>query len=434
MPLSQIACLGLSHQSAPLELRERVTHALVQEEHLCPADLPAPLAAISEVVLLTTCNRIELYAAVNPDVPDARQLLVDYLDLHHSAPALHDCLIFRSGEAAAQHLLRVASGLESQILGETEILGQVTGAFMQATGAGTIGPLLTTLFRAAIRAGKRARAETAISRNPLSVASAAIALADRRLGTLQHRSVLIVGLGQMGQLALSALRQRAVTRIALANRDVERANRLRRSPQELVFSLENLPRAIIAADVMFTATASPGYLIDRRTVAQAMEARAGRELVIVDIALPRDVDPHAAELPGVRLFNMDDVRPSLDAAAAARRSEAPRVEAIIASEMTRLQAACNELAVRPLIAEFRSRAEEIRQYELQRSVRRLGGDVDPDTLQQMQHLSRSLVNKLLHEPTVRMRAQANNGAAERLSEALRELFALDEVDTDGDHE
>lgn len=427
MPISRIACLGLSHQSAPVELREDLSCALVHEEHRRPADLPRRFAAMTEIVMLTTCNRIELYACVDQEHADPRQLLAEYLVHHHTSTVseLHQHLYFLRGKDAAQHLLRVACGLESQILGEPQILGQVTGAYMDAVEARTIGPTLTALFRGAIRAGKQARARTSISSNPASIASVSITMADQLVGPLQERNVLVVGLGEMGQLAVSALRKRRVPNIALANRTPSRAVKQAQAWQGAGYSLEQLPAAIEHADVVITATAAPGTIIEHALVENAMQHRQDRQLVIIDIALPRDVHPHVRNIPGVHLFNMDDLRQSLDRALEARRREVPRVDTIIAKELETLEGEFRELAVKPIIVDLRQKAEVIRQRELQRTLRFLGEDIDPQTLKHVQHLSRSLVNKLLHEPTVRLRRKASNGKADEYSAAVRELFDLD---------
>ncbi|HZD10096.1 MAG TPA: glutamyl-tRNA reductase [Candidatus Binatia bacterium] len=426
MPLTQIACLGLSHHSAPVELREQLSCALLQEEHLQPAGLAQRFTGLGEVVMLVTCNRIELYAAVEESCANPRQLLGDYLTTHHSEnpSRLRDYLYYLNGEKAAQHLVEVASGLDSQILGEPQILGQVTSAFMQAIEARTIGPLLTTLFRGAIRAGKKARAQTAISTNPASIGSVSISLAERLVGPLQERNVLVVGAGEMGRLAIDALRKRGVQNIALANRTRSRAERLAQAWQGKVHSLEELPEALCEADVVITATAAPYSIMDAALLKRVLQRRQERDLVIVDIALPRDVETEAGRLPHVHLFTMDDLRQSLDDALAARRREIPLVQAVIAEEMARLRQEFRELAVSPLIGDLRQKAEAIRQQEMQRTLRFLGDDVDPKTLDQLQHLSRSLVNKLLHEPTMCLRQHASNGHAGDYAAVVRELFDL----------
>lgn len=425
MPLSQIACLGLSHHSAPVEMREQLSTALLQDDHRRPAELVRRFDGLDEIVMLTTCNRIELYASLNPAVADGRRLMLDYLGAHHSTTELQTCLYFHQGEGAVRHLVRVASGLDSQILGEPQILGQVTTAFMQAVEARTLGPRLTTLFRGAIRTGKRSRAHTAISSKPLSIASAAITLADRLVGPLHKRHVLVVGLGEMGQLAINALHKRGVKDIALANRTLKRARELAQNWQGASYSLDQLDKALVTADVVITATASPEVIIDTPLMQEVLRRRGARDLVLIDIALPRNVSPQAGDLPHVHLFNMDDLRQTLDDALAARRREVPRVEAIIASEMERLHREFKEIAITPVIADLRQKAEAIRRKELQRTLRYLGDDVDPQTLKHVQHLSRSLVNKLLHDPTLRLREQASNGHADEYAAAVRELFDLD---------
>jgi len=426
VPLTQIACLGLSHQTAPIDLRERMSYALQRQDPLDPAHLGDRFSALSEIAMLATCNRIELYAYVDAACSNPQQLLLDYLGAYHEADLsiFPDYLYFYTGPAAAAHLLGVATGLDSQILGEPQILGQVTGAFMQAVEANLVGPALTILFRNAIRAGKRARAETAISSNPASISSVSIRLADRVVGDLQKCRVLVIGLGDMGQLALKALRKRGVQNIALANRTRERAQRLEFSRPAPVFGLDELATALKQADVVISATAAPHMLVDRALLESVMSGRDDRDLVIIDIAMPRDVNPDVRDLPHVHLYNMDDLRETLDQALAARRSEIPRVQAIITGEMANLEREFRELAVSPIIVDLRQKAEAIRQHELQRTLRYLGEDIDPETLKHVQHLSRSLVNKILHEPTIRLRQQASDGQADKYATAVRDLFDL----------
>lgn len=432
MTISQIACLGLSHHSAPVELRERLSCGLLLEDHSRPAtpnedaSPSRPLEAVTEVALLSTCNRIELYAAVDPDTDDVRSLLIEFLSTRHDGDlsALTEHFYVHRGLDAARHLLQVACGLDSQILGEPQILGQVTGAFTEAVEAHTIGPLLTTLFRSAIRTGKKARAQTAISTNPASLGSISIAHAEQIVGPLNERAVLVIGLGEMGRMAINALRKRGVQRILVANRTRARAEQLAATWQGTAYGMDELPQALAAADVVISATAAPDAILDAPLIGPVMQQRSGRKLVIVDIALPRDVNPRVGELPGVYLYNMDHLRQSLDDALAARRSEIPRVETLIDAEMRALRDAFKKLAISPVIGDLRRKAEEIRRRELERTMRFIGEDVDPETLKHVQHLSRSLVNKLLHEPTVRLREHASNGQATAYVDAVRELFDL----------
>jgi glutamyl-tRNA reductase len=282
---------------------------------------------------------------------------------------------------------------------------------------------LDALFRTAIRAGKRARRETAISSNPASISSVAIALAQEIVGDLRTKRVLIVGAGTMAELALDALRKRGVTRVAVANRSRTHAEELAAGLSGPVYGLDELPAALVRADVVISAARAPGPLITAPMVAAVRPF--ARRLVLVDIAVPRNVEAAVRDLPDVHLFNVDDLREGLDAALEARQNAVPEVETIIAEELAALDQELRQLAVRPLIADLRQRAEAIRQQELARTLRFLGEELDPQTLKHVEHLSRSLVNKLLHEPTLRLREIATNGETDHYETTVRDLFALD---------
>lgn len=428
MHLTRIVCLGLSHNTAPLALRERISCSLPEEHGLLEVveDGLDRFSALAEIALLSTCNRIELYAVVDAPAEEAQHLLIDYLAAVHTvnAGSFDDYLYFRQGQAAIEHLARVAAGLDSLVLGEPQILGQVNDAYMTAVEANTAGPVLTALFRGAIRAGKRARTETAISSNPASVSSVAITLAQQFAGDLERQEVLVVGLGEMGQLALSALRKRKIANISLANRSQERAERLAAGWQGRAYGLEELPQALATADTVICATAAPHTVVDAEMARAAVAQRKRRPLVIIDIAVPRDVEPDVAGVPGIHLFDIDDLEENLDEALAARQQEIPRVEAIIAEEIEALEAEIRALTIKPVIVDLRQKAEAIRQRELERTLRFLGDEVDEETLRHVQHLSRSLVNKLLHEPTTRLREKATNGQATEYEAAVRDLFDL----------
>jgi glutamyl-tRNA reductase len=428
MPAAQIACLGLSHHTARVDLRERISCMLPTlprlEQKRADDDACCSSSALEELGLLSTCNRVEIYAAVAPGA-DAEALLMDYLEAQHQGGTAHfrEHLYYREGDEAIRHLANVAAGLDSLVLGEPQILGQVTQAYSEAVEARTAGPVLGTLFRAAIRAGKRARTETAISSNPASIGSVAITLAQSVVGNLTQKRVLVIGAGVMAQLALSSLRKRGVQRLALANRTRERAEELAASWGGRTYALDELPQALADADVVITATASNSPLITAPMVAAAQGD--GRTLVLIDIAVPRNVAPAVEALAGVHLFNVDNLQQGLDVALEARQREVPRVQAIIDEELAVLAREMQALSVRPLIVDWRQQAEAIRQRELERTLRFLGDDLDPETLIHVHALSRSLVNKLLHEPTLRLREQAGSGQAATYEAAIRDLFDLD---------
>ncbi len=431
MSVFQIVCLGLSHRTAPVEVRERLRCSFMAVSQLLPmlddgiASDYGRFSTIREAVILATCNRMELYTVVDVSVPEPRQLLVDCLATIHPADlnAMGDQVYFFEGETAVTHLLNVAAGLDSLVLGEPQILGQVTDAYMAAVKARTIGPLLDTLFQTAIRSGKRVRTETAIGSNPASISSVSIALAKQIVGDLSDKQLLIIGSGEMARLAVKALQARGLTQISVANRSKTRAETLASQGSGQAYSLAELPQALAAADVVISATSAPKPVVTYETLAHIMNLRPERPLVLIDIAVPRDIDPSAREIAGVYLFDVDDLQDTLDESLQARQAEVPQAEAILAQEMSCLKLELRALTVQPLIADLHQKAEAIRQHELERTLRQLG-DVDAQTLDQLQHLTRSLVTKLLHEPTKQLRTQAGNGTAVDYASTVRELFGL----------
>lgn len=378
---------------------------------------------VVEHVVLSTCYRVELYALLAEGVDDARNALIDALADAHGieTPVLVDHLYLHSGYDVARHLARVAAGLDSLVLGEAEILGQVRDAFDSARPAS--GPALTLLFRSAITAGRRARSETSIGTNPGTASSMAISLVQGALGDLTGRRALVVGAGQIGGQTLKALADRGITKLAVANRTPERAAQVAAPLGASQYGLDDLVTALSWADFAVTATGSETPVVDVELVRAAVEERPQRTLVIVDLAVPADVARDVADVDGVSLFDVDDLRAGLDDAFAGRVREVPRVEAIVEEEVAAFERHYRELEVEPLVAELRLRAEAIREREVERALGRLG-EVDAETAQQLERLSRSLVTKLLHEPTVRLRERAGDGAADEFAAAVRELFGL----------
>lgn len=412
-----IFCLGVNHRTAPVEVRERLACDLGQ--------LLAVSAPAGDLALLSTCNRLELYACSPAEPEGAEEALAALLSQATGVDAqeLAGHLYTRRGWDAATHLLRVATGLDSLVLGEPQILGQVTGAFMQTTGAGVLGHCLTILFRAAIRAGKRARRETAISANPASISSVALALAQQHAGDLRQKRVLVIGAGEMGRLTLKALHHRGVTGVEVVNRTFARAESAAAAFAACAFPLDRLAERLALADVVIAATSAPQPILTAKLVAGALAQRPDRPLLLVDLAVPRDVEPTVGDLPGVRLFDVDDLRGSLDNARGAREAEVPRVEAIIAEEVAGLQNAYREMSVRPLIVDLRRKAESIRQREMERTLRNLG-QIDDATLGHIQKFSQALVNQILHQPTVYLKEKAVRGETDTELATVREMFGL----------
>jgi glutamyl-tRNA reductase len=426
MNINRLFCVGLSHQSAPIELREQLSH-------WPDGDLRTP--AIAELVIVSTCNRLELYAYLTEtgvcesnaadELLHGRQALTTLMAATQALPALYfaDHLYIYQGEAAVRHLCRVAAGLESLVLGEAQILGQVNTALQKAQAAQMVGPVLSALLRVGIKSGRRARAETQISTNAVSVGSAALNLAHQRAGDLRTKQVLIIGLGEIGQLTLKGLRARGVTNIALANRTLERAQSMAAAWGGATYALDQLPAALHAADVVISATSAATPILDAATVAQVMAQRPNRPLVLLDLAVPRDIDPAVKMLPGVHLFDVDDLRNSVDAALAARQREMPQVERIIEDLLLEWRQQFQELQVRPVVVELRQKAEQIRLRAVERTLRYLG-EVDRQTADQLRHLSHALVNQLLHEPTLQLKRKAGQPQADLYAGLVSDLFGL----------
>ena len=417
-----VVVVGLNHRTVPLDLLERMT---------VPASrLPKALADltsrehITEAVVLSTCNRIEVYVFAEKFHGAYQDIRNFFAEVSHVAPEeFSDHLTSLYDGDAARHLFSVASGLDSAVLGEHEILGQVRKSWETASTEGAVGPVLNPLFRHALEVGKRVRTETAISRNITSVSQAAVAMATERLGGLEGRQVLIVGAGEMGEGLARALHGGGVAGIRVANRTwdraVEVAGRLGGEPVRL----DDLPRHLAEVDMLLTSTGASAAILEHGDLASVVRQRNGRELLVVDIAVPRDVDPAAGEIEGLTLLDMDDLREFADVGIRKRQREVTAVQAIVDSELDRYVDESTARSVAPLVASLRARGDLVRSGELQRLSGRLG-DLDDRQRDAVEALAAGIVGKLLHEPTVRMKDAAGTARGERLAEALRDLFDL----------
>ena len=418
-----VVVIGLNHRTAPLELLERMS--------IGDATLPKALhdlgtrPTLSEAVVLSTCNRTEVYAVAerfHGAYSDIRNFFCDVSYLPPEDVADHLYVHYES--AAVAHLLKVTSGIDSAVLGESEIQGQVKQAWERARDEGATGQVLNLLFRRALQAGKRARTETGIARNVTSVSAAAVAMAGDRLGALDDKNVLIVGAGEVGEGMAKALAHAGVRAVRVTNRTRERAEALADRVGGEAVPLLDLPSELARADVLLTCTGARGYMVETSDLAGVMEARAGRPLLVVDVAVPRDVDPGVASLDGVTVLDMDDLRSFAEAGVAERRREVHRVESILDDELNAYLDAISAREVAPIVVALRDRADEVRAAELARSRGRLSY-LDPDQLATVEQLTRSLVAKLLHEPTVVLKDAAGSARGDRLLAAIRELYGLD---------
>jgi glutamyl-tRNA reductase len=406
----KLVLVGLSHHRAPVELRERV--ALDRRE---AARLAHSLAGSGgEVVCLSTCNRTELYIAHDdPALLEAEAASA----LDAASPALYRL----RDEAAALHLFRVASGLDSMVPGEGEILGQVRTAYEISVP----GPVLDRLFREAIHTGKKVRAQTAIAESPASVSAAAAALAQQVFGELAGREILLVGAGKVSELTARNLLSRGARIAFVANRTLDRAEELARRLGAEPIPLQRVRSELERADVVVSSTSAPGYVVGRADVEAALPARRGRPIFLIDLAVPRDLDPGIHDLADCYLYDLDDLQAVVAESLAGRRREAERAEAIVAEEADRFRAWQASLDVVPAIASLRARAEEIRAAELARLEGRLGALSEAER-RAVESATARIVDKLLHLPTVRMKQAAVTADGVLYADAVRHLFGLGE--------
>ncbi|MCX6039451.1 MAG: glutamyl-tRNA reductase [Chloroflexi bacterium] len=418
----QILCLGLNHKTTPLNLRERLVFS---EDALCAAlarlGCGEGIGSVAEMVILSTCNRIEIYAASSQP---AFSELEAFLSETRNVPAdeLRPHLYRHKGSDAIHHLLKVAAGLDSLVLGESQILGQVTKALELARGVGASGPLLARLFQSAIHAGKRARTETAISRNPASISSLAASVAEKAVGNMRTASVVMLGAGEMAELTFEALRKRGVEKIRVINRTLEHARGLASRWGAESATFEFLEKCLEEADILIASTGAPHTLVSAEMVRTAMAERQ-RTLVLIDIAVPRDIEAACGDVPGVRLYDIDSLNATLETSLAERAAEVPYVEAILAEEKAKFMDFLSSLDMLPLIADMRQQAEQIRQAELEKTLRRLPDLTDAERAR-IETLTMALVKKLLESPTARLRAEATCTHAPEYATVARTLFGL----------
>jgi glutamyl-tRNA reductase len=408
----RLVLVGISHHRAPVELREQVALGVREA-----AQLSASLAENgAEAVCLSTCNRTELYVA-HDDVTEAERRAESIFVATELAPAL-----YRLGdEAAALHLFRVAAGLDSMVPGEGEILGQVRGAYEQ----GAAGPFLDRLFRQALHAGKKVRAQTAIAESPASVSAAAAALAQQIFGDLGDHLIVLLGAGKVSELTARNLTSRGARIAFVASRTLDRAAELARRFGAEPLPLDRIGDELERADVVVSSTSAPGIVLRRSDVEAALKARRGRRLVLIDLAVPRDLDPAIHELDDCFLYDIDDLEGVVAESLAGRRKEAERAEAIVAEEAEQFRAWQASLDVVPAIASLRAHAEEIRAAELARLEGRLGRLSEAER-RAVESTTAQIVNKLLHLPTVRMKEAAVTADGVLYAAAVRHLFGLGE--------
>jgi glutamyl-tRNA reductase len=421
--MSELMTLGVSHRTAPLELRERL--ALPEGR---AAGVLSELRAsepVQEAAALSTCNRTELYLVVSDPVEAesaALGVLARQADIRPTELVGH--LYSLRFTEAARHLFRVTAGLDSMILGEAEIQGQVKRAYELALVEGSTGPILNRLFRGALAAGKRARSETAISEKGVSISSVAVELAQRTLGDLAERRVLIVGAGETAELTARALVARGVETVFIANRRYDRAIGLAQRFGGHAVRFDALPEQLGRADIVVSATNSPHHIVEPDALREVMEGRRERPLLIVDIAVPRDVDPACREIPGVNLHDVDDVQGMVERNASGREAEARRAIGVLEAELASFERWLGSLEVLPTVAALRENADEIVRRVLAENEGRWESVSEADR-RRLEKMASAIASRMLHEPTLRMKRSAEDEDAYIYVQALRELFGLD---------
>jgi glutamyl-tRNA reductase len=418
----ELITLGISHKTAPVELRERL--ALTRSAVRGFLQEVAAHPDVHETVVISTCNRTELTLVVADPVAAESAVLAMLAQRAGVRPTeLAERLYAPRNCDAARQLFRVCAGLESMIVGESEVQGQVKRAYEEALAAGTTGPLTNRLFTAALQAGKRVRSETSIGLGRASISSIAVDLAVSALGGVTDRHVVIVGAGETSELTARALADRGVTTMFVANRHADRAQAMAARFGGGVVALDELPAQLERADVVVASTASPHPIVGEEELELVMRARGGRPLLLVDIAVPRDIDPACRNVPGVTLYDMDDLQSAVAHTLSVREAEARRADEIVEEEIQRFADWLGTLAVRPTIRALREYGDAIVEQVLVENAGRWEQASERDRAR-IEAVARSVMNRLLHEPTLHLRTLGETGSHGRV-QIMRELFGLD---------
>ncbi len=419
--MSRLVLIGVNHKTAPIELRERI--AISRDELPDATRALAARPGVSECMIVSTCNRVEILAAVESPETDITAFLNDHFNLDRALLAPH--IYQHRDQQAVRHLFRVAASLDSMVVGEPQILGQVKEAFASARAAGTVSGELEHLLQSAFAAAKRVRTETQIGSNSVSIASVAVELARKIFGSLQGRTVFLVGAGKMSELAARHLVQQGAGAILVTNRTLERARQLAEPFDGRVIPFEKLYETATEADIVISSTGAPHPIFRREHGQQFMHRRRNRPMFFIDIAVPRDVDPAMNKVEGIFVYDIDDLQQVAASHIAERQSQAGDAEALINAEVERFHQRRRTVNVAPAIVSLQNQAEEIRQNELKRMHAKLG-ILNEEQLAAIEALTRGLVNKFLHPPMQALKQAARENDSIRV-DALCEAWSLPSV-------
>jgi glutamyl-tRNA reductase len=417
--MSEVLCLGISHKTAPVALRERLAMPDAEAQRFLHEVVATP--AVDEAVVISTCNRTEVYLTVTDTVAAETAVLGALASRAGIRPTELAEIIYSPRNCdAARQLYRVTAGLESMIVGEAEVQGQVKRAFELAQNAAATGPMVNRLFGAALQTGKRVRTETGIGEGGASVSSVAVDLARDLLGDLTTRRVVIIGAGDTSELTARALHEQGVAAVFFANRRADRARAIAARFGGEVVALEDLPEHLEDADIVVSSTSSPHAIVGAGELEVVMRRRAGRPLLLVDIAVPRDIEAACGDLDGVTLYDIDDLQAVVARNLEVRGAEGARAEGIVEDEIQRFARWMGQADVRPTLTALRRHGEDIVEQVLSENASRWEGASERD-LARVEAMARAIMQRLLHEPTIRLRESGHGRVA-----LVRELFGLEE--------
>lgn len=425
---ARLVVAGLSHRTAPIELRELFAQHTQELERLF-SELRR-LEGLSEACVISTCNRVEFYAAGGVEPTTLGRSLRGYI---HAFSGIHPSeidphLYQHEGSAGVHHLFRVAASLDSMVLGEPQILGQVKAAFRDAADLGAVGPTISSAFQRAFQVAKRVRTETGIAENAVSMSYAAVELGRQIFTSLEGKHVLVLGAGKMSTLAAKHLKAYGVSEVRVANRSLQAAEKLAAEIGGLASSLSDLPILLTQADIVISSTAAPGFVVDKTTMARVMRERRYRPILLVDIAVPRDIDPQVGDLDNVYVYDVDDLEAVLEGNRHARAQEAAAAERIVAEEVASYTRTARAQQVVPVIKALRAQALAIAEAEVSRTLAN-ARTADKKTTDSIRAMGVSIVNKMLHPVFARLRHEGAEGDPQALIDALTMLFELPQDDS-----
>lgn len=424
-----ILVVGLSHKTAPVEIREKVAFSPTAMAE--PLQQMLALEAISEGIIVSTCNRVELYAVSRtPElgVAQLRRYLSDFHQIPHDK--LDEHLYDLRGEDAIRHVLRVAASLDSMVIGEPQILGQIKTAYGYASEFKTAGLILNRFMHKAFSVAKRVRTETAIASNAVSVSFAAVELARKIFDKLEDKTVMLIGAGEMCELAAKHFINNGVAEVLVTNRTFARAEKLAGEFDGRAVAFENFRDQIHQADIVLSSTGAPGYVLEAAKLAEVIKLRRNKPMFLIDIAVPRDIEPKANKIDNVYLYDVDDLQGVVQANLKERKKEADKAEAIISEEIVQFYRWLSTLEVKPTIVALRQKLEELRQSEVEKTLNGLGADAK--TAKSIEALTRALINKILHTPTSVLKDAQNREDGDVAIDTVRTLFDLPAPTADDD--